>query len=209
MSRVFATQFPLAAGRRPPNKKVCRLTKEVIVVTSSLKPPPECTPAAPRTPRCTLHLIKTWIKSKTVSHATSQSRRRRRNMRGGRRHIHLHTPGTGSRRRRAAAWRGTPGVASSREEIQTGSWLWGPGRFCQAPQCKPRRGGRGAPHTFASANGPPGPPRPRPGGHGGPIQRGPAKKKSRSKPLQPSHHLGTVRSPTVRRPHRPTLPTAP
>ena len=91
LSRVFATQFPLAAGRRPPNKKVCRLTKEVIVVTSSLKPPPECTPAAPRTPRCTLHLIKTWIKPKTVSHATSQSRRRRRNMRGGRRHIH-HTP---------------------------------------------------------------------------------------------------------------------
>ena len=51
LSRVFATQFPLAAGRCPPNKKVCRLTKEVIVVTSSLKPPPECTPAAPRTPR--------------------------------------------------------------------------------------------------------------------------------------------------------------
>ena len=121
--------------------------------------------------------------------------------------IHLHTPGTGRRRRRAAAWRGTPGVASSREEIQTGSWLWGPGRFCQAPQCKPRRGGRGAPHTFASANGPPGPPRPRPGGHGGPIQRGPAKKKSRSKPLQPlkpsQHHRHR------KKPHRKEDPTVP
>ena len=112
-------RLPFAAGRRPPNKRGHR------VVTSSLKPPPECTPAAPRTPRCTLHLIKTWIKSKTVSHATSQSRRRHWNMRGGRRHIHLHTPGTGSRRRRAAAWRGTLG-AEVAEEIQTGSWLWGP-----------------------------------------------------------------------------------
>ena len=109
----------------------------------------------------------------------------------------LHTPSSqpSPPRRRLARHPGAEVV----EEIQTGSWLWGPGRFCQAPQCKPRRGGRGAPHTFASANGPPGPPRPRPGGHGGPIQRGPAKKKSRSKPLQPSHHHGTVRSPTVKK----------
>ena len=124
-------------------------------------------------------------------------------MRGGRRHIHLHTPGTGSRRRRAAAWRGTPGVASSREEIQTGSWLWGPGRFCQAPQCKPRRGGRGAPFRLRPQTGPPRPPLPRLGGaRGTHPASGPTKKKSRSKPLQPLR-------PSQHRRHRKEVPRSP
>ena len=64
---------PLAAGRRQPNKKVCRLTKEVIVVTSNLKPSPECTPAAPRTLRynATPHQS-LWIKSRAV-HVKSEA----------------------------------------------------------------------------------------------------------------------------------------
>ena len=123
-------------------------------------------------------------------------------MRGGRRHIHLHTPGTGSRRRRAAAWRGTPG-AEVVEEIQTGSWLWGPGRFCQAPQCKPRRGGRGAPFRLRLQTGPPRPPLPRLGGaRGTHPASGPTKKKSCSKPLQPLR-------PSQHRRHRKEVPRSP
>ena len=123
-------------------------------------------------------------------------------MRGGRRHIHLHTPGTGSRRRRAAAWRGTPG-AEVAEEIQTGSWLWGPGRFCQAPQCKPRRGGRGAPFRLRLQTGPPRPPLPRLGGaRGTHPASGPTKKKSCSKPLQPLR-------PSQHRRHRKEVPRSP
>ena len=99
LSKVFATQFPLAAGRRPPNKKVCRLKKRSSRDTSNLRSSPECTPAAPRTPRSTLHLVKSVDKS-----------------------ISYKSPLPPPPRRRLARHPGAEVV----EEIQTGSWLWGP-----------------------------------------------------------------------------------
>ena len=96
---------------------------------------------------------------------------------------------------RRLARRGTPGAARSRRKSRREAGCGDLIEFSQAPQCKPRRGGRGAPQTFASANGPPGPPLPRPGGQGGPIQQVVPPKKSRSKPHQvPISTPGTVRS---------------
>ena len=77
--------------------------------------------------------------------------------------------------------------------------MWGPGRFCQAPQCKPRRGGRGAP-------------RPAPGGHGGPTQqvvpprRSPAAAAAASESREPrAENLREPRAENLREPRAENL----
>ena len=115
-------------------------------------------------------------------------------MRGGRRHIHLHTPGTGSRRRRAAAWRGTPGVASRRNpdgKLVVETW-WSP--TPRLHSVNRAEGGAEHSHVCVRKRAPRAAPATPWGARGTHPASGPAKEVPQQAPPSPNFNPGTVRS---------------